>query len=84
MIKCLSNSTVVCQRRNEYQRICFKCFNENEVYENNNVHFLHVNNVKKPITFYIGICRIEWEQSNFRFKMEIIRRDLHITKNTVF
>ena len=27
-------------------------FNENEVDENNNVHFLHVNNVKKPVPFY--------------------------------
>lgn len=27
-------------------------FSENEVDKNNNVHFLHVNNVKKPVPFY--------------------------------
>ena len=27
-------------------------FKENEVDDNNNVHFLHVNNVKKPVPFY--------------------------------
>jgi len=34
------------------RRHVLNVFNENEVDENNNVHFLHVNNVKKPVPFY--------------------------------
>ena len=34
------------------RRHILNVFNENEVDENNNVHFLHVNNVKKPVPFY--------------------------------
>jgi len=34
------------------RRHVLNIFNENEVDENNNVHFLHVNNVKKPVPFY--------------------------------
>jgi len=34
------------------RRHVLNVFKENEVDENNNVHFLHVNNVKKPIPFY--------------------------------
>lgn len=34
------------------RRHILNVFKENEVDENNNVHFLHVNNVKKPVPFY--------------------------------
>lgn len=34
------------------RRHVLNVFKENEVDENNNVHFLHVNNVKKPVPFY--------------------------------
>ena len=34
------------------RRHVLNVFNEKEVDENNNVHFLHVNNVKKPVPFY--------------------------------
>ena len=34
------------------KRHILNVFKENEVDENNNVHFLHVNNVKKPVPFY--------------------------------
>jgi len=34
------------------RRHILNIFKENEVDENNNVHFLHVNNVKKPVPFY--------------------------------
>lgn len=34
------------------RRHVLNVFNENEVDENNNVHFLHVKNVKKPVPFY--------------------------------
>ena len=34
------------------RRHILNVFKENEVYEKNNVHFLHVNNVKKPVPFY--------------------------------
>ena len=34
------------------KRHILNVFKENEVDENNNVHFIHVNNVKKPVPFY--------------------------------
>ncbi len=34
------------------RRHILNVFKENEIDENNNVHFLHVNNVKKPVPFY--------------------------------
>ena len=34
------------------RRHVLNVFKENEVDENNNVHFLHVNNIKKPVPFY--------------------------------
>ena len=34
------------------RRHILNVFKEKEVDENNNVHFLHVNNVKKPVPFY--------------------------------
>ncbi len=34
------------------RRHVLNVFKENEVDENNNVHYLHVNNVKKPVPFY--------------------------------
>ena len=34
------------------RRHVLNVFHENEVEENNNVHFLHVNNVKKPVPYY--------------------------------
>lgn len=34
------------------RRHVLNVFKENEVDDNNNVHFLHVNDVKKPVPFY--------------------------------